>query len=678
MFPADRGLGPGTAEDLRAASELIELISELDGRIAHLSFAEVTRAALAFMGERLGLGRASIALLESDGLGFRIFDSTVEVRGVESGKVVPFASGTLGAAVTRQRATYRPDIPGAGSPDTVDTALIAAGYRSAISVPLLVEGRCIGTLNGAARAVDGIGPFTRRAMELLAPRMAFAIHAGLAHGRLAESESRFRDVFANVNDGIVVADVTTRAIVMINARMCALLGRNESELRGETIAVLHPADRLEEVLFKFVALVEGHADSALDVPLLRADGSVFEADVAAQPTTLAGKACVVGVFRDASVRKRHEQEHVQMQKLESIRTLAAGIAHDFNNLLTGLIGYMSMVETHLAPGSEAAKLLDEAQRAAFQSTSLTRQLLTFAKGGTPVRAVVDLVEVARGAARLATSGSNVQCQFDLPAERVLVLGDEGQLAQVFHNLVRNAVEAMPGGGNVCLRLARRAAREIGAGQEACVEVADHGSGIEPALLERVFTPFFSTKHGGTGLGLAVAYSIVQGHGGRITAASHSGKGATFTVVLPVTEEVGPPGPGETAPAMGAGRLLLMDDQELVRQVAERALRAVGYVVRSVGNGPEAIAAYREASAAGQRFDAVILDLTIPGGMGGREVAAAILALDPEARIMVSSGYSDDATMSDYQSHGFRAVLPKPYNAYQLRLAVARLLPRPTV
>ena len=677
MFPDDGGLAPGNPEAVRGAREIIELIAEFDRCISHLSFGEVTRGALAFMGERLGLGRASVALLENDGKSFRIFDSTIEVRGVESGKVVPFDSGTLGLTVTNQTATYRANLPDVPTAKVVDAALLAAGFRSAISVPLLVGGRCIGTLNGGSKAVDGIGLVTRQVIELLAPRMAFAIHAGLAHSQLAESETRFRDVFANVGDGIVVADVPNRAIVMINRAMCAMLGRSEAELRGTTVNAIHPEDRLDEVLAKFMAAVEGHIDHALDIPMLRADGTVFFADVAARPTTLAGKPCVVGVFRDNSGRKRREQEYVQVQKLESIRALAAGIAHDFNNLLTGLIGYMSLVQPHLAPGSEPWKLLEEAQKTAFRSTTLTRQLLTFAKGGAPVRALIELGEIVRGAASLATSGSNVQCQFELPQRRVLVMADEGQLAQVIHNLVRNAVEAMPGGGSTCIRLSVRASDEIGKGEAACIEVTDQGSGIEPALLDRVFTPFFTTKPGGMGLGLAVAYSIVQGHAGRMSLASRPGEGTTLTVWLPVAEEAQEPVALPAPSARCSGHVLVMDDQAVVRHVADRALRAVGYEVKLVENGPEAIAAYREASAAGRHFDAVILDLTVPGGMGGREVAAAILALDPDAKIMVSSGYSEDAVMSDFRSHGFRAVLPKPYDADQLRLAVARLLPPAT-
>jgi PAS domain S-box-containing protein len=664
------GQGGPTGAEASRTDDILGLIAELDQRISHLTFAEITRGALAFLCERLGLLRTSVALLDHDGQSFRIFDTTVDISGIESGKVIPLASASLGATVERRAMVYRPDIR-QWPANPVDDALLAAGIHSTVSVPLLCAGRCLGTLNGAATAVDGISPITRQILGLIAPRLAFAINVGIVHDQLTESEQRFRDVFAHVGDGIIVADIASRRIVMVNASTCSMLGRSEPELLGLTIAALHPPDRLDEVVATFSAMVEGHLDHALEIPMVRADGSVLVADVAARNTSVGGRPSVVGVFRDATLRRRRQQEEVQLQRLESIRTLAAGIAHDFNNLLTGLIGYMSLVQPHLPPGEEPWEMLDEAQRAAGRATALTRQLLTFAKGGAPVRRVTDLIPIVHDSARLAASGSNVQCRFDFPQCPVMVDGDEGQLAQVFSNLVRNAVEAMPDGGTARIRLTVRAALPVGAGAEACVEVADDGVGIDPANLERVFLPFFTTKATGSGLGLAAAYSIVQGHQGRIEVESGQGRGTTFLVSLPVVEAGAEPIAAVVAASSATGRVLVMDDQAVVRHVAERALRAAGYDPCTVVEGEAAVAAYRNARASGHAFCAAILDLTIPGGMGGREVAAAILALDPDARLIVSSGYSDDAAMADYRRHGFCAILPKPYAAEQLRAAVAR-------
>jgi CheY-like chemotaxis protein/anti-sigma regulatory factor (Ser/Thr protein kinase) len=283
---------------------------------------------------------------------------------------------------------------------------------------------------------------------------------------------------------------------------------------------------------------------------------------------------------------------------------------------------------------------------------------------------MDIIPIVRDSASLACAGSNVRCMFQLPERRVTVLGDDGQLAQVVQNLVRNAVDAMPAGGTVHIKLTLRGA--TGKGREVCIEVLDHGHGIDPEVLDRIFVPFFTTKSGSSGLGLAVAHSVVQSHGGRIEVSSTRGVGTTFQVFLPAVDDVTAVEDALPAPPSRNGRVLVMDDQAIVRKVAERILEQAGYVTRGVANGDEAIVAYREAAASGQRFDLAILDLTVPGAMGGREAAQGILAIDPNARMIVSSGYSDDALMADFAQHGFRAVLPKPYNAAQLLATVTKV------
>jgi PAS domain S-box-containing protein len=662
-----------TVQDVVTSSNIVELIAAFDQRIAHLSFSEIARGALRFMSEKMGIARASVALLNEVDRTFRIFDSTREVRGVESGAVVPFSAASLGTTVERGESVYRPNLDDWAHDNPVDKALIAAGLHATFSTPLVCAGQCIGTLNAAAITVDGIDPVTRRLVELLAPRLAFAIHTGIVHDQLRESEARFRDVFSTVGDGILVANTTNRRLLMANPAVCNMLGRSADELLGLTIDVIHPAERLEEVVQTFVDMVEGRIDHSMDVPILRADGTVFFADVAARSTRLSGQPSVVGVFRDASSRREREQEQVQIQKLESIRTLAAGIAHDFNNLLTGLVGNMSLVQPQLSPGSDAWESLEEAQRAAMRATALTRQLLTFAKGGSPIRQVTDLVPIVRDSANLACAGTNVRCSVQLPEHRILVLGDDGQLAQVVQNLVRNAVDAMPGGGTVRVEVKVSPAGNGNSGPEACLDVVDHGQGIAPELLDRIFVPFFTTKSSGSGLGLAVAYSVVQSHGGRIHVTSKLGVGTTFQVLLPVTDQANAGTAAACATAPGQGRILVMDDQAIIRTVAERILAKAGYRAHVVTNGEEAIDAYREAMEIGEPFEAAVLDLTVPGAMGGREAAVGILAIDPDAKLIVSSGYSDEAVMSEYAEHGFLAVLPKPYNTSQLLATVAKVL-----
>ena len=661
-----KGQPKGRGSDL----DMARLIAEFDKQTSHLSFREIAKGALRFMAERLHIGRASVALLRDDGQGFRMFDASMEVQGIESGQSIPRGSASLGETVDGQRPIYRADIRHWPNKNPVDDALIAHGFLCTLSVPLLTGGRCSGTLNAAVESVDGIDAETRTVIELVAPRLAYALAMGMALDALAENEARFRDVFDTVGDGIVVADVSNRKLVMVNSAICNLLGYAPSELQVLSVNEIHPKDRVAEVIQIFEAMVRGELDHAMEIPMQHKNGSVLLADVSARKTVISNRRCVVGVFRDARERLRREDEQLQVQKLESIRTLAAGIAHDFNNLLTGLIGNISLAQLQLDKGHQAWELLDEAQRAAMRGTALTRQLLTFAKGGAPVRTRSNIVQVVRDSASLAVSGSNVQCQFDLPSESCAVTGDEGQLAQVFQNLVRNAVEAMPGGGTVGVQVSRQKGKR---GDEVCIEVVDHGPGIAPEVLDKIFTPFFTTKDKGSGLGLAVAFSIVQNHGGRIQVSSKPGAGTTFRVSLPALKgrESVPSPSQESQP--GVGRILIMDDEAMVVRIAERVLQSAGYQTQGVASGDTAVEAYRESIAHGQRFDVVILDLTVPGGMGGREAAEKILAVDPSARLMVSSGYSEDALMAEFRRHGFRAVLPKPYNAKQLCGAVQAVL-----
>jgi PAS domain S-box-containing protein len=642
--------------------DVIGLIAEFDRQTSHLSFGEIAKGALRFMAERLHIERATVALLHDDGESFRVFDTTVEVQGIESGNVVPRSSGSLGETVERRLPVYRTDIRDWPKKNAVDDALLAHGFHCTLGVPLLSGGRCMGTLSAAAKSVDGIDPATRKVIEMVAPRLAYALDMGIALDALAESEARFRDVFDTVGDGIIVADVSNRKLVMANSAICKLLGYTARELLALSVNDIHPKARVDEVVQLFEGMVRGELDHAMEIPMQHKHGAVVLADVSARRTIISNKRCMVGVFRDAGERLRREDEQLQVQKLESIRTLAAGIAHDFNNLLTGLIGNISLAQLQVDKGQQAWELLDEAQRAAVRGTALTRQLLTFAKGGAPVRTRTNIVQVVRDSANLAASGSNVQCRFDLPAEDCAVTGDEGQLAQVFQNLVRNAVEAMPGGGVVAVQVSRQKGKR---GDEICIEVSDHGQGIAPEVIEKIFTPFFTTKDKGSGLGLAVAFSIVQNHGGRIQVSSKPGAGTTFRVSLAALQgRKFSPAPAPESRA-GVGYVLVMDDEAMVVRLAEKILQNAGYQTHGAANGATAVAAYREAFERGHRFDVVILDLTVPGGMGGREAAERILAIDPGARLMVSSGYSEDALMAEFRRHGFCAVLPKPYSAQQL-------------
>ena len=374
-----------------------------------------------------------------------------------------------------------------------------------------------------------------------------------------------------------------------------------------------------------------------------------------------GRPCgAVSAFVDITERKNMEKEMQRSQKLESLGVLAGGIAHDFNNILTSILGNISLARMQLHDSEKTEKRLMEVENASARAKDLTHQLLTFARGGEPVKMAVDVSRLMKEAASFAISGSSVRCELESEDDLLQVEADAGQLSQVIHNLVINAVQSMPNGGTV-----RVAAKNTSAiqGEQRCVEisVADSGTGIPDQHLHRIFDPYFTTKQQGSGLGLATCYSIVKKHGGTISVKSTLGKGSTFYVTLPALDQART---GELWPAnewaQGPLRVMVMDDEEPVREILHDMLEELGFKSECTENGAEAVDLYRKRKEEGIPFSVVILDLTIPGGVGGKEAITALLQIDPNVKAVVSSGYSTDPIMASYRDYGFSAVLSKPY------------------
>ena len=393
----------------------------------------------------------------------------------------------------------------------------------------------------------------------------------------------------------------------------------------------------------------------------------------------------MSVAVDVSDRERRVEATARAQRLESLAILAGGIAHDFNNLLTGILANLSLVQTDHPPPEEHDEMVREAEAAAHRAQSLTRQLLTFSKGGAPAKAVLDLAPVVREAASFAVRGAAGALDLDLSEGLWPVEADAGQVDQVVHNLVLNALEALPG-GTVQVSLGNEVVEEGGPpvrpGAYVRLRVTDRGPGIPAELQPKIFDPFYSTKQRGSGLGLAVSHSIVTRHGGAMEVRSKPGEGTTFEVFFPACPGRTPrrvmPRSGScvvaAAAAVARGRVMVMDDEETIRRVAERVLSGMGCDVVAVADGAEAVALHAAAREAGRPFDLVVLDLTVPGAMGGVEALARMRQLDPEVRAVVSSGYSDAATLTDHRSHGFVAVMPKPWTAVDLRRVVVDSMP----
>jgi two-component system, cell cycle sensor histidine kinase and response regulator CckA len=377
-----------------------------------------------------------------------------------------------------------------------------------------------------------------------------------------------------------------------------------------------------------------------------------------------------GISREITERKEYEKERLKIEKLESLSVLAGGIAHDFNNILAGIMGNISFAQIFLDATHKSHKPLVEAEKASVRATELAQQLLTFARGGEPVKRVVSLQLLVNETVTLVLHGSNVKGSVDISDSVHAIEADEGQMSQVFYNIIINATQAMPGGGTLAVTaqnetLAGTNMLSLPAGNYVRVTCTDQGCGISEDILKKVFDPYFTTKLTGNGLGLASVHSIISRHGGHISASSVVGSGSTFTMYLPsIGKSYATYQTDEDSQTTGdhmSGSILVMDDEEIIRNMTAEMLDYFGYQVITCENGAEAIAQYNSAREAGTPFSAVIMDLTIPGGMGGKETADQILAVDPKACLIVSSGYSNDPIMSDFRTYGFAGAVAKPYN-----------------
>ena len=374
---------------------------------------------------------------------------------------------------------------------------------------------------------------------------------------------------------------------------------------------------------------------------------------------------------DLTAHKMLEKEFAKIEKLESIGVLAGGIAHDFNNLLAAILGNLYLAKRYANPADKVFEKLTDIEEASLRARDLTLQLLTFSKGGAPIKKTAAIADLIKASTRFVLRGSNVRCEYLLPPELWPVEVDRGQFSQVLHNLVINADQAMPDGGIITISaqnvlITAQEMLPLKAGRYVKLSIADQGLGIKAEHLSKIFDPFFSTKETGSGLGLAVAYSIIKNHDGLIAVESKPGAGTTIHLFLPASEKT----PLQVATAKedlytGQGRILVMDDDDAVRKIAAEMLRHLGYTPELARDGREALELYQKNTTAGRPFAAVIMDLTIPGGMGGREAVAKLLAIDPAVKAIVSSGYANDPVMADFRRYGFSGIAPKPYKIQEL-------------
>ncbi len=492
---------------------------------------------------------------------------------------------------------------------------------------------------------------------------------------LRQSEELMRNVFDSVDSGFVIVDRDYR-IRNANRAYCQQAGLpHEAVVGNHCYQVSHNRSRpcYEEgeecAVSKAFATGDPHTVCHQHHD---ADGNILYVETKAFPLKDAAGSVVSVIESINNITEKHllEEERLKTQKLEAIGILAGGIAHDFNNLLQGVFGFISLAKLTSDDREQSVCALSEAEKALHQSVRLTNQLLTFSKGGKPVKRPVDVRPVIESGAKFALSGSRSDYRIDIDPDLWMMEADEGQICQVIQNIVLNADQAMPEGGRV--EISARNLHAQGKGQipglakgtYVEITVKDSGIGIPEHYLGRIFDPYFTTKEKGSGLGLATSYSIIKSHNGAITVRSEAGRGTTFSIYLPAdtaaTKETHPQ-PTATEVAGPAGKVLVMDDEQVIRDVAGALISALGHTVEYAANGQEAVEKYEAAKRSGRKFDVVILDLTIRGGMGGAETLEKLLEIDPDVKAVVSSGYSDDAVTANYREQGFRAFLKKPYD-----------------
>jgi PAS domain S-box-containing protein len=497
--------------------------------------------------------------------------------------------------------------------------------------------------------------------------------------RLVEAQARLAAIVDSSDDAII-GKTLDGIITSWNRGAEGIFGYSALEAVGRHIFLIIPEDRRAEEEDVLSRLRRGEKIDHFETERRTKDGRRVHISLTVSPIK-DDRGVIVGaskVARDITLQKQTEDELSRASKLESIGVLAGGIAHDFNNILTALIGNLALAKMALGPDNPAVPRLVESEKAVWRARSLTNQLLTFSRGGQPIKRVTALGQTLRESADFALQGSTTRCEFSLPDDLWPVEADAGQLSQVIHNIVLNAQQAMPQGGTVRLEAANETLGPetrvpLSPGQYVGIRVTDHGVGIAPEHLAKVFDPFFTTRPKGSGLGLATAYMIVKRHGGQLTVESEPGRGSTFSFYLPRAHGTPAVAPTERF-TRGTGRILLMDDDAPIRDFACEALQRCGYEVECAQDGVEAIERFHKARAASRPFNAVILDLTVRAGMGGAQAVTRIREADPAVPIIVSSGYSNDPVLSNFKAHGFSGMLPKPYTVETLSQVLASLSP----
>lgn len=501
-----------------------------------------------------------------------------------------------------------------------------------------------------------------------------------ANYKLKKSEEQFQQMVEFLPVSIFLHN--KKEIVFANSEALNLVhSANKQVFNGQSFTAFIDLDdkemfkdKLSEVITEKVSL------KSFTTKVVQMTGTVIEVELFLTPFSYQGDLVVQMTAYNMTKRKKREEELSKVEKLDSISILAGGIAHDFNNHLTVLLGNISMAMSNISDPEQLGKFLSNAKEATLQTKNLASQLLIFSKEGEPIKEVVAMDQLIMECTNFALSGSNVTSHFSIPEDLLLVEVDKGQITQVLYNIIINAVQALVEGGSIYVKVENVTidpqsdnSTALSAGEYVKVSIEDDGPGIPENSLQKIFDPFYTTKENGSGIGLAGAYNIIKNHYGCIKAESEVGKGTVLSFIIPASLKVNEVIKKNSNVIYGTGKILLMDDEKAIREIVGQMLIFMGYEPHFAREGKEAIEVYLRAKEMGQPFDVVILDMTIKGGMSGKDTIKELLAIDPEVKAIVASGYSKNLAISKYRVYGFKGAAKKPFSIEELSKIVNEVI-----